>query len=413
VNAVKLLTLLLAVLLLGQMTDWPVADTLSLALGAILVLSWLWSRASLRGIEMERRLSADRAEVGGVIREDLLLRNRSRFPKLWLEAVDHSALPGHDPGRVFHLRGRSIEPWEAETVCVRRGRYRLGPLTLRSGDPLGLFPTRAAMPATHDVVVYPPMVPVSNALAPVAALEGGITRDRRAFNVTPSVAGIREYTPGDSLNRISWSQTARRGRLMTKEFDLDQTADLWIVVDLDHTANLAASYPLDVQPDRQGRWPVEAWLDATEEYSVTITASLARHFLDEGRSVGLIATGNRLETIAPDRGDRQLGKLLESLAVVAADGHTALAEILVAESPRFGRQTGVIVVTAATDERWVTALAEIAAHGARAAVIIVEADTFAVAPSPLMAVSGLAAAGIPAHIVKYGDDIAASLGGHR
>jgi uncharacterized protein (DUF58 family) len=412
-NAAKLLVLLLAVLLLGQATDWPVADTLSLALGAIFVLSWLWSRLSLRGVELQRRIGADRAEVGGIIREDLTLRNRSRLPKLWLEAVDHSALPGHDPGRVIHLRGRSGEAWTAETLCVRRGRYRLGPMTLRSGDPLGIFPVRAAIPSTHDVVVYPPMVPVSSALAPVAALEGGKTRDRRTYNVTPSIAGIREYAPGDSLNRISWTQTAQRGRLMTKEFDLDQTADLWIAVDLERAVNLRASYRLDLAPDRNGRWPVEAWLDATEEYSVTVAASLARHFLDEGRNVGLIATGAHLETLAPDRGDRQLVKILESLAVVAADGHMPLAETLAAESPRFSRQTGLVIVTPSTDERWIARLAEIASHGVRSSVILVEPDTFGPAPSSILTVSGLASAGIPAHLVKFGDDIAASLGGRR
>ncbi len=412
-NAAKLLTLLVAVLLLGQVTDWPVADTLSLALGAILVLTWLWSRFSLRGVELDRHVGADRAEVGGVIREELTLRNRGRLPKLWLEAVDHSALPGHDPGRVVHLRGRAIETWTAETLCVRRGRYRLGPMTLRSGDPLGMFPMRAALPTTLDVVVYPPMVAVSSALAPIAALEGGATRDRRTQNVTPSIAGIREYAPGDSLNRISWSQTARRGRLMTKEFDLDQTADLWIAVDLDHTANLPATYKLDLVPDRNGRWPAEAWLDATEEYSVTVAASLARHFIDEGRNVGLIATGARLETIAPDRGDRQLVKILESLAVIAADGHMPLAEILVAEAPRFSRQTGLVVVTPSTDERWIASLAEIAGRGVRSSVILVEPDTFGPAPSSLMTVGALAAAGIPAHLLKFGDDIAAALGGGR
>jgi len=153
VNAAKLAALLAAVLVLGQVTDWPVADTLALALGAILVLAWVWSRLSLRGVSVERRLDADRAEVGGVVRETLVARNPGLLAKLWLEAVDHSSLPGHDPGRVVHLRGRSSQEWEAETVCVRRGRYRLGPMTLRSGDPLGLFPARMAIPEAREVIV--------------------------------------------------------------------------------------------------------------------------------------------------------------------------------------------------------------------------------------------------------------------
>ncbi|MGI9252154.1 MAG: DUF58 domain-containing protein, partial [Thermomicrobiales bacterium] len=174
---------------------------------------------------------------------------------------------------------------------------------------------------------------------------------------------------------------------------------LWIALDLDRSVNIPASHRLDLAPGRDGRWPAEAWLDATEEYAVTVAASLARHFIDEGRNVGMIATGAHLETISPDRGGRQLVKLLESLAVVAADGHMPLAEMLVAESPRFGRQTGLVVVTASTDERWIASLAEIASKGVRSSVILIEPDTFGPAPSSLLTVSGLAAAGIPVQLV--------------
>lgn len=410
-NALKLVLLLLGVLVLGQATDWPVADTLALALGGVLVLAFAWSRVSLRGVTGERALAADRAQVGGSVRETVRLRNRGVMAKLWVEALDHSSLPGHDPGRVVHLPRRGTSEWETVTPCVKRGRYRLGPMTLRSGDPLGLFPTRLALPWSHEVVVYPPTVPLLDAPSPVAALEGGATRDRKTPQTTPSIAGVRDYAPGDSYNRISWAQTARRGRLMVKEFDLDQTADVWLVLDLEAATHRAAARPTAFAPDAKGRWPVEAWLDSTLEVAVAATASLARRFLDEGRSVGLIATGAHLETIAPDRGSRQLSKLLEALAVVAGDGHMPLAEILVAESRRFGRHTGLVVVSASTDDRWAGTLAEIAGRRVRATAVVVEAETFAPAPSALLAVGGLAAANIPVHLIKYGAPLAAALAG--
>jgi uncharacterized protein (DUF58 family) len=164
-------------------------------------------------------------------------------------------------------------------------------------------------------------------------------------------------------------------------------------------------------PNAQGEFPLEAWLDSTEDYAVTIVASLAGHFLRQRRNVGLIASGAHLEVIPPDRSDRQLVKMLEDLAVVQADGGLSLGEVLVAESRRFSRQDSLIVVTPSTDEGWVTSLTELAGRRVRTAAILVEPETFSHAPSSLMAISGLVAAGIPTQLVKYGDDIASVLAG--
>ena len=64
------------------------------------------------------------------------------------------------------------------------------------------------------------------------------------------------------------------------------------------------------------------------------------------------------------------------------------------------------VITPSLDERWVAALAEIAQRGVRVSAVLIEPGTFGSAPSPLLTVSALAAAGIPAHLVKYGEPIA-------
>ncbi|HEX5499885.1 MAG TPA: DUF58 domain-containing protein, partial [Thermomicrobiales bacterium] len=328
----------------------------------------------------------------------------------WVELDDQSTLPGHAVSRVVHVPGRAAVRWDVETWCVRRGRYRLGPAQLRSGDPLGLFPTWAAAPAAHELVVYPAIVAPLDAPPPAGVLPGGSALDRRSLSVTPSVSGVRDYTPSDGFNRISWTASARTGRLMVKEFDLDPTADVWIVLDLEAASHRAATRPLNLTPDAQGRWPLEAWLDSTLEYAVTIAASLACHYLHEGRNVGLIASGRRLDVLSPDRSDRQRVKILEDLAVVEADGVRPLAEALIAEGRRFRRTDAVVVITASIDESWVAALVELAGRHVRASAVLIEPDTFGLAPSSLLVVSGMLAANIPATLVKYGDRLAQALG---
>ncbi len=405
-NGLKVVFLFVAVLVIGQITDWSVADHLALALLVVLVVAWVWTRLSLRGVSFARTTAADRAQVGETLRETLAVRNAGYLGKVWIELLDRSTLPGHDPGRVVNVPGRSAVEWETRTVCARRGRYHLGPVEIRSGDPLGIFTSRGEYPDSPEVIVYPAVIDLREAGIPEGALSGGSALERRTPHVTPNVAGIREYSPGDAFNRISWSATARLGRMMVKEFDQDPTADVWIVLDLHHEPHRAATRPVNWTPDDRGRWPAEAWLDSTEEYAVTVAASLARRFLLEGRNVGLIASGAHLETIPADRSDRQLVKLLESLAVVRTDGTTSLAELLAAEGRRFGRHDFLVAITPSLSERWVTAMAELSQRGVRTSAVLIEPATFGTGPSSLLTVSALAAAGIPAHLVKYGEPIA-------
>lgn len=408
-NALKIIALIIAAVVVGQTTNWEVADQVAVALLALLVVAWVWSRFSLRGLSLTRHTASDRAQVGQMLTERIEVTNGAGVGKLWLEVTDQSTLPNHAVSRVVNVPRRGATAWEVVTRCVRRGRYRLGPATLRSGDPIGIFPKRADVPERREIIVYPAVIELTSVPVPAGLLAGGDSLDRRTPFTTPNIAGVREYFPGDAFNRISWSATARVGRLMVKEFDLDPTADIWLVLDLEGGIHRLASRPINFVPNAQGEFPLEAWLDSTEDYAVTIIASLAGHFLRQRRNVGLIASGAHLEVIPPDRSDRQLVKMLEDLAVVQADGGLSLGEVLLAESRRFSRQDSLIVVTPSTDEGWVTSLTELAGRRVRTAAILVEPETFSHAPSSLMAISGLVAAGIPTQLVKYGDDIASVL----
>lgn len=405
-HAAKLLVLILAAIAAQRFVDWAFLEPVTLALIGFLVVTYVWSRFSLRSVELSRSLNSDRLQVGQTLRDRIEVSNASRFAKLWLEVLDYSSVPGHTASRVVHVRGRARAEWVQETVCTRRGHYRTGPTMLHSGDPFGLFPTSSRIAVTQDLLVYPATVDVANYTLPAGQLLGSNSLSRRNPFVTPSVAGVREYVQGDALNRISWSTSARLGRLMVKEFELDPTADVWIVLDLERVHHrVAGSAPADGRTLR----PTAPWLDSTEEYAVTIGASLARRALDEGRSVGLIASASRTLVLSPDRSERQLRRILEHLAAVRADGVRPLAEVLVAESFRFRRQSAVLVVTPSPGEGWTRAVAGVASRRVPCATIVIEASTFAPAEPSLLAVGGLLAHGVQTHLVKFGDDITAAL----
>lgn len=387
---------------LSQLNRWVVFDKLFFVLLGLLVLAFVWSRAALSGLVVTRRTASDRAHVGDLLIEQVELENRSRFSKLWVEVIDHSDLPGHWLSRVVSLPGQTVIRWRAKTWCTRRGRFRLGPMVLRTSDPFGLFERRLVIPATHELVVYPALVDLTTVRLPAGELPGGNALQKRTPYVTPNVAGVRQYQPGDSFNRIAWSASARTGQLMVKEFELDPSTDVWLVLDGDGRHHVRGDNRL---ADTASASKPEVFLDSTEEYAVTITASLARYFLDQNRAVGMIAQGATPVVLPADRGARHLLKILEFLAVFRADGTTSLQAVLLGEQARFGRQSALIVVTPSTDEAWVRALAELMARSIRSLAVVVEPSTFGGEASSLIVVSELTALGVPFVLVKKGDDL--------
>lgn len=393
-----------------QVNEWAPLDRIIAVALIGLLLAYLWSWGSLRRVGVARSVASDRVQVGQTLVDRLTLRNRALLPKLWLELFDHSSLPGHSASRVVTVGGNRSTEWTSRTLCVRRGRYQVGPVSLRSGDPFGVFPRRRRMRGAIDVVVYPAHFDVGGFRLPASPISGGPHADLRTQTPTPMVTGIREYVDGDAFNRISWSASARLGRLMVKEFDVDPTSDLWLVLDLDARHKSVARDAFVERADSDLK-SVERWLDSTEEYAVAAVTSIARYALDQGRAVGMIATGAHYEVIQAERSDRAYMKILESLAVLRSDGQRPLAEVLVAESRRFTRNSGLVVVSSSTEPAWVDALTLIALRRVQTTVVFVDGGSFEPygASDPAQVLDQLVKNRIRTYVVRSGDRLADAL----
>jgi uncharacterized protein (DUF58 family) len=391
-----LLTLWLLLLVLALSTGWNAVWMLVYCLGGLVVGSALWAHWNVSGLELRRRHRVTRVQVGDSFQETAILeatQGLSQFwPRLWLELHDGSDFPGHHLDGVISLGIVGRKVWELKSICTRRGRFVLGPVWVTSGDPFGIF--RASRKLTDDtsIVVYPKTVALPRFARIPGELPGGSLQGVRVQFSTPNVSSVRDYRPGDAFNRIHWPTTARTNRLMVREFELDPTADVWIVLDLDG----------DVQAG--------AGLESTEEYAVTVAASLARHLLDQGRAVGLVS---QTATLPADRGPRQVERILEVLALVRAGSHLTLSAMLSAETSRFARSSTLIVVTSSTNEGWARFCQALNGRGVHTTAVLVEAATFGSAPSTLLLVSSLAAAHIDTYLVKRGDRLDVALSSPR
>ncbi|HEX7589302.1 MAG TPA: DUF58 domain-containing protein [Anaerolineae bacterium] len=305
------------------------------------VFSFLWAAYSVSTFRLERKLITPRSQVGRMAEERFLVHNTGRLSKIWIEIGDASELKSHNVSRVLNaLRAGLRWSWTVRTVSRRRGRFRLGPITIASGDPFGMFVFHRRMPGTITAItIHPAAVDLATFAAPMGQLSGGEAIRRRTHHTTTNVAGTREYAAGDSFNRIHWPSSARMERLIVKEFELDPAADVWIFLDMERGV-------------QSGQWRENSWDQSdlsqlwigehkairlpptTEEYIVAIAASVAKYFLRTQRAVGFVSYGHQHEIIQPDRGERQLNRLLEVLAVLRAEGNINFGHVLGVESAR-------------------------------------------------------------------------------
>lgn len=405
----------LAALLAGLLTGRDLLFNLAYLLGLLLILSFAWAWVNINWLRLSRNTRTRRTQVGRPLEERFTIDNTGRIPKLWVEIRDFSNLPGHFSSHVVNNLGpHSRYTWRVHTVCQERGRYQLGPVRLRTSDPFGLFTMEREWTVTNNIVVYPMTFEIHQFALPIGVLPGGDALRRRTHYITTNASGVRDYAPGDSFSRIHWPSAARRDRLIVKEFELDPLADIWIAPDMAVFGHVA---PADTPFPSPQLGDLPAWMrlddfslpESTEEYTVTIAASLAQYFLRHNRAVGLLAYGQTNEVVQPDRGERQLNRILETLAVLRAQGQVPVADVLQAENYLFPRGTTVIVITASADKKWLTDARQLSRRGLRVVTVVVNAESFGGRDSGAGLVQLLGASGLAAYLVNCNDDLTAVL----
>jgi uncharacterized protein (DUF58 family) len=416
-TSLRIVLILFGLSVLGlALTGLPVYTRLSYLWAFLLMGSWVWSKLSLRGVVLERRTRSRRAHVGQVFEERFWIENTGRVPQLWLQIRDHSDLPGSQASRILTLIGaRERRSYRVRTRLVQRGVFSLGPTEIVSGDLFGLFPVSRRKPSEGSLLVYPMMVDVQTFPSPPGLLPGGEALRRRTHQVTPNAAGVREYVPGDPLNRIHWRSTARRDELIVKEFELDPMAQIWIFLDAEASVQAEEPYspPSEAVEATWSPWREIQLPPSTEEYGVTVAASLAQHFIRRDRTVGLVSyqhpSRGAPDVLPPDRGGRQFGKMLEALAPLRAEGALSISALVTAHAQHIPRGSTIIMITPSVKREVALAADMLVQRGLRPVVVLLDAASFGGPEGTTDLADAVAALGVPVCVVGKGDDLAASL----
>lgn len=209
-------------------------------------------------------------------------------------------LGGLMPARTLVVGRRAAFVERLEVRAERRGRETAGALRVETRGPLGLGRRRVIVPLPWAVVVYPPLdvTRLRAAVADARRRDPGL-RAVRQLGEGRLFESLREWVPGDDIRSIDWKATARRRKVITRQYEAERRQQVLLVLD---TGRLMTA---------------EVGGVARLEFVVRAALELAATAVHQDDNVGVMAFAAGVSHfVAPSRGRPALERVLEVLAVV-------------------------------------------------------------------------------------------------
>ena len=326
------------------------------------VVARIWLRRDIKQLSWRRR-APTAAFPGEQATVEVQLTNRGLLPIPWLTLTESVPAALHTPPTIREVISLGAGQQHLLTytlVSQRRGYYRLGPLSLRTGDVLGLE-ERALTSKEHDAItVYPPTLTLAELGLPAALPYGTLASSRRLFSDPARPSGVRPYQAADGVRRIDWKTTAHAGTPQVRRY---QPA-----IALETLIALAFS-----REEYGGRFPYDIM-----ERALVAAASIAAHLIERRQPVGLCTTGHDAATGEPAAdvpvalGRTHLIGVLGALGRLEAASSGNLPELLGRSAAHLGWGSTVVVITGARGTELVAGLLPLKRRGLSVALILAE-----------------------------------------
>ena len=198
---------------------------------------------------------------------------------------------------------------------------------------------------------------------------------------------------------------------MVKEFEQDPQADIWLFLDAQQETQASLLEPI-ANFNEEGWWirrPNVSLPRESFEYIVSAAASLASYFLNDRRAVGLACAASRTTVVPAERGERQVNKIMETLAFLQPDGRMPLLGLVTMRAKLLPIGTGVILITPSAQPSLLLAVEDLQRRNLRPVVVLIKADTFGGTGNSESIISGLLHRNVPVCPVSFGDNLSVQL----
>ncbi len=397
---------IVSILVIAVLLDLPLIACAMLALLGLMLISRFLARSWITNLEASRECNRTEVEAGQTVALIITVRNRGMLPVAWALVEDmlpRGAITSRPPRIVVHghrlavvmLAPRGRKTLNYQLQFVTRGYYQVGPMVLETGDLFGLHRRFRIVTEPEYILVYPKVVPLPGYDIASRRPIGEVRLTHRLFEDPTRIAGVRAYQPGDPLNRVHWSATARTGVLHSKVYDASTIAGASIVLDFHR-----ASYPERNEPGRS-------------ELAVTATVALANAVALMGQPVGLITNGrdaadrirrrdelarsqaglranraalhrmaamreddDRLRPliVAHGRGPEAFSRIRETLARVELSDGLTFDRLLIEAEPRLPRDATVIAILATVTPEMAVSLGRLKRQGYAVSTVLLAFD---------------------------------------
>jgi uncharacterized protein (DUF58 family) len=372
----------LGILLVSVLVYQLLLLIIALLLLIIFLLIDIWSTFCLVNLRYRRSFSQQRASFGEEIVLTQLLENAKLLPLSWVRVSDRVPLAlvfrGLSPHLIPDGRRAIIESlfsprWYERITrsyrlrCLARGVHTFGPTVLWSGDLFGFVSRYQELDNREQILVYPPLVPLTRLGLPARYLFGERRMPQRLLEDPARVSGIRDYRQDDELRRVHWKASARAMCLQSKIYEVSATYTLALFLNMPPPFSL-----LELGVSQE-----------LKELAICTAASVADWGLQAGYAVGLYCNGmlsglegggagpesrvswpaqddleprSSIIRLPPASGARQRQRILEALARVEPYYGEPIETVMGVERSHLPLGATVVLVTSAINEALLSAL---------------------------------------------------------
>ncbi|MDQ0229954.1 DUF58 domain-containing protein [Metabacillus malikii] len=347
------------------------------------VQSYIFNRWGLAKIEYDRYFNKDAVFAGEEIELVDKISNNKILPIPWLrlESKIHKQLKflnRHDIQKEehsdeFHRTLFSLLPFQKITRrhkirCQKRGFYELTSVSLTIGDVLGLGETFHYVESKTAIIVYPEIISIDEIPLPSRSWLGDILVKRWIIDDPFTLAGIRNYTYGDSMNTVNWKATARTNSLQVNKRDTTADHELIIYVNFDDTEDI--------------------WLPIQKpeliEKAISFAASLAHYTISNGMSTGFACNSYLVEPfgsgqvtnhktpirIEASNGQQHLTSIYDTMAKLSMDKSISFNRFFQEETQNL-KDTDVLIITSILTDSMQETIRKLEHHGNKIEILIV------------------------------------------
>ncbi len=246
-----------------------------------------------------------------------------------------------------------------QTIYPReRGDFALGRVYLRYRGALKLVERWAAAAPVQRVRVYPASEQSGENAEFYLMRARQIEQQKRRLRlrgVGREFESLRDYQKGDELRNVSWTATARRGYLITRQFTVERSQQVWVVVDagrLSRTAfELKRSGTQFVAETETEQNAAHAFTVTQLDQAATAAVMLAQVVQSSGDKFALMTYGRTVQqALPPGAGPLHLRMMIDLLSQTRSEGAEADHLHAVARLRNMQRRRGLIV--------WITEMAD-------------------------------------------------------